>query len=64
MTLPEETFTCFVLFVEGEGAFTAEPKVAPVSVLARTEGEATLVALEMVACHACPVGVEVDYSNH
>lgn len=58
-----DTFTCFVAFTSGEGAFAETPKVSRVLVEARTENEATLTALEMVACHGCPISVEVDYSN-
>lgn len=61
--LPVDTFTCFVTFTSGEGAFREDPKVSRVIVDAETENEATLTALMMVACHGCPVGVEVDYSN-
>lgn len=57
------TFTCFVEFTSGEGAFRETPKVSRVLVQAATENEATLTALEMVACHGCPTRVEVDYSN-
>lgn len=59
----EDIFTCFVSFTSGEGRFTETPRVAQVSVLASTENEATETALQMVACHGSPVGVEVDYSN-
>lgn len=58
-----DTFNCIVEFTSGEGAFREEPRVSRVLVDAHTENEATLTALMMVACHGCPVSVEVDYSN-
>lgn len=58
-----DTFTCLVEYTSGEGAFREVPKVSRVLVQAHTENEATLTALEMVACHGCPTSVEVDYSN-
>lgn len=59
----EDIFTCFVSYTSGEGAFRETPRVARVEVLARSENEATLTALEIVGCHGCPVAIEVDYSN-
>lgn len=58
-----DTFTIFVESTSGEGAFRETPTVSKVFVFAETEREATLVALEMVACRRTPVACEVDYSN-
>lgn len=60
----EDTFTCLVSHTSGEGAFQEVPRVSRVIVLAPTTNEATLVALEIVACRGrCPVAVEVDWDN-
>ena len=61
--MPECIFTVYVESTSGEGAFREAPAVTKVLVLARTENEATLTALEMVACRRTPVACEVDYSN-
>lgn len=59
-----DIFTMHVEHTEGEGMFCTEPVVTMVRVMAPSENEATLTALEMVAARGrCPVAVDVDYSN-
>ena len=60
----EDTFTMHVESTSGEGCFTETPVVTLVRVTARTENEATLTALQMVAARGrCPVSVAVDWEN-
>jgi hypothetical protein len=59
-----DTFTMFVESTSGEGAFAEAPIITRVDVLAPTETEATLTALQMVAARGrCPISVTVDWDN-
>lgn len=59
-----DTFNCFVAHTSGEGAFGEDPLVSRVEVSAHSTNDATLTALEMVACRGrCPVAVEIDWDN-
>lgn len=59
-----DTFRCFVAHTSGEGAFGEAPRVSRVEVMARTTNDASLTALQMVACRGrCPVAVEIDWDD-
>lgn len=60
----DDIFTMHVESTSGEGCFGETPAVTVVRVLARSENEATLTALQMVAARGrCPVSVAVDWDN-
>jgi hypothetical protein len=58
------TYQLDVDYVEGEGAHATPPRRTWVSVMAETDNDAELCALEMVACTGrTPVRVAIDWDN-
>lgn len=63
MPLPEDIFVVYVESTPGEGCFDQPTIVSRVEVLATTANEATLTALEIVACRRCPVSAAIDWDD-
>lgn len=58
-----DTFIVYVESTPGEGQFDQPTIVSRVEVLAATENEATLTALQIVACRRCPVSAAIDWDD-
>lgn len=58
-----DTFVVYVESTPGEGMFDQPTIVSRVEVLARTTNDATLIALQIVACRRCPVSATIDWDE-